>query len=49
MSTNQLETHLEAITVTIAHLENQKEIDTELIKSLKKERKRILNELNITY
>jgi len=47
MSVNQNEANLEAITVTIAHLEKSKKCDEKVIESLKEERDRILRELNV--
>ena len=47
MSVNQNEANLEAITVTIAHLEKKGNCDEKLLKELKAERDRLLRELNI--
>jgi hypothetical protein len=47
MSVNQLETTLEAVTNTIAHLEKSGNCDPKLLEDLKRERKRILEELNV--
>lgn len=47
MSVNQNEANLEAITVTIAHLEKSKKCDEKVIEVLKEERDRILRELNV--
>lgn len=47
MSVNQNEANLEAITVTIAHLEKKVKCDKKLIEALKEERDRILRELNV--
>lgn len=42
-----METNLEAITITIAHLENLESCDPNLLEELRKERDRLLKELNI--
>ena len=47
MAINQLESTLEAITITIAHLEKEEYHDENLLKELKKERDRILKDLNL--
>jgi len=47
MPINQTETNLEAITVTIAHLEKQEDRDEELLKKLKYERQTILKQMNV--
>jgi hypothetical protein len=47
MPVNQLETNLEAITITLAHLEKEKSCNEELLEELRKERERLLKELNI--
>lgn len=47
MPVNQLETNLEAITITLAHLEKQNCCDPELLEELRKERNRLLKELNV--
>jgi hypothetical protein len=47
MPVNQLETNLEAITITLAHLEKEKCDNEELLEGLRKERDRLLRELNI--
>jgi hypothetical protein len=47
MPVNQMETNLEAITVTIAYLEKEGICDPELLKQLKIERDRLLRELNV--
>lgn len=47
MSVNQNEANLEAITVTIAHLEKNGKCDKKVIEALKEERDRILRELNV--
>jgi len=47
MAINQLESNLEAITRTIAHLEKENCTDEKLLKELKKERDRLLKDLNI--
>ncbi len=47
MPINQTETNLEAITVTIAHLEKQEDKDEELIKKLRHERQTILKQMNV--
>jgi hypothetical protein len=46
MPVNQLETNLEAITITLAHLE-KKGCEGEVLEELRKERDRLLKELNI--
>ncbi len=46
MSVNPNEANLEAITVTIAYLEKNGN-DEDLLKELKKERDRLLRELNV--
>ncbi|MDP3034451.1 MAG: hypothetical protein Q8M97_04980 [Methanobacteriaceae archaeon] len=47
MPVNQLETNLEAITVTLAHLEKENCCNEEILEELRKERDRLLKELNI--
>jgi hypothetical protein len=47
MPVNQMETNLEAITVTIAYLEKNSSCDPELLEKLKIERDRLLRELNV--
>jgi len=47
MAINQLESNLEAITLTIAHLEKKENCDEKLLKELKKEREKLLKDLNI--
>lgn len=47
MPVNQNETTLEAITVTIAHLEKQENKDEELLKQLRYERQSILKQMNL--
>jgi hypothetical protein len=47
MPVNQNETNLQAITVTIAHLEKQEDKDEELLKKLKYERQSILKQMNV--
>jgi len=47
MPINQTETNLEAITVTIAYLEKQEDIDKELLRKLKEERTNLLKKLNV--
>lgn len=47
MSLNQLENNLQSITQTIAFLEKQTSFDENLLKELKKERDRLLKEINI--
>ena len=47
MPVNQNETNLQAITVTIAHLEKQEDRDEELLKKLKYERQSILKQMNV--
>lgn len=47
MPVNQNETNLEAITVTIAHLEKQENKDEELLKQLRHERQSILKQMNL--
>ncbi|MCL2116565.1 MAG: hypothetical protein FWH29_10150 [Methanobrevibacter sp.] len=47
MPINQIESNLEAITITIAHLEKGKFCDEKLLKELKKERDRILKDLKL--
>ncbi len=47
MSVNQIETQLEAITITIAHLEKSESGDPKVLEELKKERSRLLKELNV--
>lgn len=42
-----METQLEAITTTIAYLEKEDTCDPEVLQELKKERDRLLRELNI--
>jgi hypothetical protein len=47
MAINQLESNLEAITLTISHLEKEKCYDEQLLKELKKERDKLLKVLKI--
>lgn len=47
MSVNPNEDYLEAITMTLAYLEKKGNCDEKLLEELKKERERILVELNI--
>ncbi|WP_409200232.1 hypothetical protein [Methanobrevibacter sp. DSM 116169] len=47
MSINQLESNLEAITQTIAFLEKQEVCDEKLLKELKKERDKLLKDINL--
>ncbi|MDR3063564.1 MAG: hypothetical protein LBU40_05430 [Methanobrevibacter sp.] len=47
MVINQLETNLQAITTTIAHLEKNESCNEKTLKSLKEERDRLLKELKI--
>ncbi len=47
MPVNQLETNLEAITITLAHLEKKGDCEVELLEELRKERDRLLKELNV--
>jgi hypothetical protein len=47
MPVNQMETQLEAITTTIAYLEKQDSCNPEVLEELKKERERLLKELNV--
>ena len=47
MVINQLETNLQAITTTIAYLEKHGCEDETFVESLKKERDRILRDLNV--
>lgn len=47
MPINQLETNLQAITTTIAFLEKKSNCDPDLLNELKKERDRLLKELNV--
>ena len=47
MPINQLETNLEAITITIAYLEKEGCADEEFLNSLRKERDRLLKDLNL--
>ncbi len=47
MSVNQNEANLEAITVTIAHLEKSGKCDEKILQALKEERDRLLKELNV--
>ncbi len=47
MPINQLETNLEAITITIAHLEKEGSTDEKLLDNLRKERDRLLKDLNL--
>lgn len=47
MPVNQNETNLQAITVTIAHLEKQEDKDEEMLKKLKYERQSILKQMNV--
>lgn len=47
MSVNPNEAYLEAITMTLAYLEKKENCDEELLEQLKKERDRLLIELNV--
>jgi hypothetical protein len=47
LSVNPNEAYLEAITMTLAYLEKKENCDEELLKQLKKERERLLVELNV--
>jgi hypothetical protein len=47
LSVNPNEAYLEAITMTLAYLEKKENCDEKLIEELKKERDRILRELNV--
>jgi len=47
MPINQLETNLAAITTTIAYLEKEGCEDEELLNSLKRERDKLLKDLNL--
>lgn len=47
MPINQLETNLQAVTISIAHLEKEGCSDPQLLESLKDERDRILKEMNL--
>lgn len=47
MPVNQNETNLEAITITIAHLEKQEDKNEELLKQLRYERQTILKQMNL--
>ena len=47
MSVNPNEAYLEAITMTLAYLEKKENCDEKLLEALKKERERILVELNV--
>ncbi|MGL4669541.1 MAG: hypothetical protein ACRCVG_02935 [Methanobacteriaceae archaeon] len=47
MPINQLETTLQAVTISIAHLEKEGCADYELLESLKNERDKILREMNL--
>ena len=47
MPINQLETNLEAITITIAYLEKKECTDEVLLNNLKAERDRLLKDLNL--
>jgi hypothetical protein len=47
MPINQTETNLEAVTVTIAFLEKQKNVDEELLQKLKDERSSLLKKLRV--
>ena len=47
MSVNQNEANLEAITITIAHLEKNGKCDEKILQALKEERDRLLRELNV--
>jgi hypothetical protein len=47
MVINQLETNLQAITTTLAYLEREGCEDDELLNKLRKERDRLLKDLNI--
>ncbi len=47
MSVNPNEANLEAITMTLAYLEKKGNCDKQLLEELKKERDRLLRELNV--
>ncbi|MGB9978908.1 hypothetical protein [Methanobacterium sp.] len=47
MSVNPNEAYLEAVTMTLAYFEKKENCDEKLIEELKKERDRLLRELNI--
>jgi hypothetical protein len=47
MPINQTETNLQAVTVTIAYLEKQEEVDLELLEKLKNERTMLLKKLRV--
>lgn len=47
MSVNPNEANLEAITMTLAYLEKKENCNEELVGELKKERDRLLRELNV--
>lgn len=47
MAINQLESNLEAITTTIAYLEKNNCDDEEMLNNLKKERNKLLKDLNL--
>ena len=47
MSLNQLEATLQAVTHTLANLEKEGCNDEKLLKELRKERDKLLNELNL--
>ncbi len=47
MSVNPNEANLEAITMTLAYLEKKENCNEELVEELKKERDRLLRELNV--
>ena len=47
LSINPNEANLEAITMTLAYLEKKGNCDEEFLKELKKERDRLLRELNV--
>ena len=47
MSVNQLEATLQAVTHTLAKLEKEGCTDEKLLKELRKERDKLLNELNL--
>ena len=49
MSVNQLESTLQAITHTLAKLEKDGCNDEKLLKELRKERDKLLNELNLNW
>lgn len=49
MSVNQLEATLQAVTHTLAKLEKEGCNDEKLLKELRKERDKLLNELNLNW